>query len=324
MRYRILLPLAALLAGTVAAQTREAAPQYILRGIARDSLGQPLDRTVVTAARVQTVTDATGNFALVLPKPGRVRVTFERDGVRLGQVIALVGRDTVPAVALRALPNTGIAGALRGDVVDSAGRPVADAEVEVVTALMSTRTDIDGRFEVRGLSPARHLVRVRRLGFAPTYLMADLDTVAALQARITVQKFSGQNLGTVVVRRILGPAYINGFLTRLQRRSGWGTLLSQEEIAKRGATRVSSLFYSMRGFHVRPGPYSGDIIMGRGNCPASITLNGMPFPLWGESVDNMINVSDVVGVEAYPSAIAVPPELAWLSQGCGTVGIWTR
>jgi len=57
------------------------------------------------------------------------------------------------------------AGTLSGTVRDSAGMPIAHADIRALTQNVATSTDADGRFVLEGLEPAWHRVLFRRLGY---------------------------------------------------------------------------------------------------------------------------------------------------------------
>ena len=70
----------------------------------------------------------------------------------------------VPAVESRAQS----AGAIRGRVVDSTGRPVSFAQVELRPIDRRVVADQSGDFSIAGLTDGQYELRVRRIGYTPT------------------------------------------------------------------------------------------------------------------------------------------------------------
>src|SRR5262245_2884329 len=76
--------------------------------------------------------------------------------------IGLVGLLAVGATPARAQQT------LSGVVVDTAGKPIQNADVGVVSLRRLTRTDSGGRFSLQKLPLGALEVSVRRLGFEPS------------------------------------------------------------------------------------------------------------------------------------------------------------
>ncbi len=297
-----------------------------LRGTVRDSTGRPIARVEVSYKETRTLSDSVGNFRLAPVPAGRITVRFERDGVLLGEVQANVTSDTTSDVLVETLGSLGEPRSLLGTVVDSAGRPMRDVTIEVMTVLLEARTDSLGRFALRNLPARRHIVRVRRVGFSPTFLAADLTDSSSTRARVVLRQFAGQNLGLVVVRAAKPSGRMRGFLRRAERRSGWGTMLTGEEIMARHPTEVTDLFQSMAGLRVAKDFRGSMLVTGRGNCRLAVFINGFPAPqLSGASINDMVSTLDIAGLEVYTGIAGVPAELTMgPANPCGTIGIWTR
>ncbi len=317
-----LVALSALSALPVAAQQQAAT----VRGTIRDSTGLPLARVEVSYRDVRTLSDTGGRFRLTPVPLGRVTVKFARDGVTLGEMQANVTADTMPDVRVEVIGDRSEPRTLRGSVVDSAGTPVRDANIDVVTAMMEGRTDSLGQFVIRDLPARRHIVRVRRVGYAPTYLTADLTDSASRRVRIVVRQFAGQNLGLVVVRATRASSRLQGFVQRSEKKSGWGRIMTEDEIRQRNPIRTSDLFYAMAGVRVNRSAFGSGVLTGRGGCRMAVFVNGFQVnPRMGASVDDLVAPQDLAGVEVYNGIGGVPPELMGSgSNACGTVGIWTK
>ena len=303
----LLLCLVALSVSPAAILGAQDAP--VLRGTLRDSLGLPMPRVEVSHRQVRTLTDSAGNFRLQPVPTGRITVRFVRDGSLIGEVEANVTSDTMPSV-----------------VVDSSNVPMRDVIVELVTTLAESRTDSLGRFSFRDLPARRHLLRVRRVGYSPTFAAVDLTDNTSKRARIVLRQYAGQNLGLVVVRAVRPMGRMRGFQQRAERRSGWGRILTEKDIAARNPMQATDVFQTIAGLRVNQDRFGRGVLTGRGGCLMAVFINGFPAPqLRGAGIDDMVNVLDLAGVEVYNSQAGVPMELTnGPPNMCGTVGIWTK
>jgi hypothetical protein len=322
MRYApVVLGLLGLLATNAGAQVAPA-----LRGTVRDSTGRPLARVEVSYRSTKTLSDSTGAFLLSPVPTGRIMVRFTRDGISLGTVEANVTNDTTSGVQVEVIGDRNEPRTLLGTVVDDAGRPVKDVTIEVVTALTEGRTDSLGRFSIRNLPARRHIVRVRRVGYSPTYLTADLTDSTSTRARIVLREFAGQNLGLVVVRADRVTGRLRGFLQRSEKKSGWGTMITAADIERRNPMRASDMLMGLASVRVSPSRGGATVITGRGGCLMLLFINGFPAPQRsGSGLDEMVSALDLAGIEVYNGNAGVPAELTLGAPSpCGTIGVWTK
>lgn len=298
----------------------------VLRGTVRDSTGRALPDVEVSYKGTKTTSDSVGNFLLTPVPLGRITLRFERDGLLLGELEANVTNDTTASVVQEVIRGRTEPRALTGSVVDSSGAPVRDATIEVVTALVEQRTDSLGRFAFRNLPARRHIVRVRRVGYAPTYLFTDLTDSTSTRARIVVRQFAGQNLGLVVVKATRLPGRMRGFLQRAERRSGWAKIFTEAEITARHPQETTDMLVGIPGVRVNWDARRSMMVTGRGGCLMAVFINGFPAPqLSGAGINDLVNSLDLAGIEVYNGIAGVPAELTMgPSNPCGTIGIWTK
>ncbi len=315
--------LLALLAAPLRAQD---IPVPALRGVVRDSTGRPLSQVTVSHSNVKTISDVDGSFVLTPVPTGRITVQFTRNGNLLGSLEANVTNDTTSAVTLDVIADRAEPRTLLGNVVDQGGAPLRDVVVEVVTAFVETRTDSAGRFAIRNLPPRRHIVRVRRVGYAPTYLTADLTDSTSTRARIVVRQYAGQNLGLVVVRANGIPGRLQAFMRRAEKKSGWARIFTADDIARRNPMRTSDMFQAVAGVRLNTDSRGHVQLTGRGGCVLSLFVNGFPAPqMRGAGIDELVNVLDLAGIEIYNGQGGLPAEyLMGQSNLCGIIGVWTR
>lgn len=297
-----------------------------LRGTIRDSTGRAMPQVEVSYNKVRTLSDGQGNFRLSPVPLGRIMVKFTRNGQLIGEVAAEVTSDTMPDVSVEVVNDPTEPRTLRGSVVDESGRAIADVPVDVVTAITETRTDSAGQFVVRDLKPQRHIIRVRRVGYQPTYAFADLTESGSTRLRIVLRQFAGQNLGLVVVRADRVPQRLAGFATRAARPSGWGRIITEAEIRTRSPMFTSDLFLGLAGVRVVRNGLGSGTLLGRGNCRMAVFINGMLVPpRTGAGVDELVAPQDLAGVEVYNGIGGVPSDLMMATANpCGTVGLWTK
>lgn len=169
-----------------------ALPPATIAGVVRDSTGTPIaDAEVVVRELTQgTRTNARGEFTLRDIAPGAYQVWFRRLGYRSVDYnwAARPGEKTEVTVVLHAIPRTldpvvvraeedrrlkGTSSIL-GLVIDSAGAPIDEAEVQLVGANRIGVTRPNGGFLFRPLPVGQYLIRVRKLGYAPTNMTLNL------------------------------------------------------------------------------------------------------------------------------------------------------
>jgi hypothetical protein len=169
-----------------------ALPPATMAGVVRDSTGAPIaDAEVVVREMTQgTRTNARGEFTLRDVSPGAYQVWFRRLGYRSIDYNwdARPGERTEVTVVLHAIPRTldpvvvraeedrrlKGSSSILGIVVDSAGTPIEEAEVQLVGANRLGVTRPNGGFLFRPLPVGQYLIRVRKLGYVPTNMTLNL------------------------------------------------------------------------------------------------------------------------------------------------------
>ncbi len=119
------------------------------------------------------------------------------------------------------IPSAMQAQGLRGVVVDSAGRPLAEADVILGDPGSRTRTDSLGEFRFSGTDTGRQRLRVRLIGYRPFETTVTIRDERWTELRVTLNH-TPQVLGEVRVTdtRLCSPNTIAGFECR--RQSGKG------------------------------------------------------------------------------------------------------
>lgn len=213
---------------------------------------------------------------------------------------------------------------LRGIVTDTAGQPIEAAEVllfDATDGVRTVRSELDGRFEFRGLRAVPVAVRARRLGYraqgGPVRLRPDTAPLLIFVLRVVPTEIDG-----IVVRDRANDS--KGRLTEFyehKRQSRFGYFFERADIERRGPAHVSDLLRRLRGVQLSPVGSVGNRVLLRG-CRPMVWLNGLRVP--DAEVDEVAHPDEVEAVEVYVSMMGMPARLIDLAGKCGAVVIWTR
>jgi hypothetical protein len=211
-----------------------------------------------------------------------------------------------------------------GVVRDTAGRPIALAEVNV--GAQSTRTDSVGYFYLSVSERDSVTVDIRRIGFQRlTFTLSASEAVGNnLDIVLNILPFA---LPEVVVEdpgfRSMTP--LAGFDERRAR--GLGSYVTREDIVRRNTYRLSDVLRQQRGVmltRTRDGRVILQFALARGRrCEPLVWLDGQKAP--GLEID-AVAATDVEGIELYQTMATTPHQFvpAGVLSNCGTVVIWTK
>jgi len=239
---------------------------------------------------------------------------------------------------LALLPLAEVAGAQRpgvltGIVRDAAGAPIALAEVAVVTSDRRAITDSSGAFTIGSLRAGAIVVTVRRLGYQPGEIFAEIPAGATTRVEIVLRP-SAATLDTVrVFADFCTPFADRGFDCRRSRRLP-GTFLDARAMDSIGAQRIPELFKGIPGFKVVPIKPSlgGPVLAVRSTvawrCLVEMVDSRPPDPLLNPMP---LTPEELYAVEIYATPREVPRELQrymWKSirgvrTPCPVVMYWT-
>ena len=265
--------------------------------------------------RAELGTDVSGFVETEIPPRG---LRWRDFGIGIADsTIAVAIDSTVGAGTVAVKVRRGQA-RLSGTVRTGDGRPVQGATVLVWGSGVEGVTDAAGRFLLSGLPSGTHNLEVRRIGFQPAHVPVDLGrrkpatvTVALEQAVPVLDPVEVVGERTVADR--------TGFLQRSRR--GFGDFITSDEIEKRHPIVASDLLRTTAGVQVLPGGPMGAAVLMRGNCRPTLWIDGMR--LMGEdSIDALVQPSDIVGIEIYKSPAETPPQFSG-GGSCGTIVVWT-
>jgi hypothetical protein len=242
------------------------------------------------------------------------------------------GKRVSIAVTLQRLPNTldptvvwanetkslSSTSMVSGVVVDSAGAPVAGADLQLIGAERTTKSAEDGTFEFRHVPPGTVTLRARRMGYAPTTLMIELEKDDQRDIAIRIRRLV-QTLATVNVTEESGYGKTDvawrefGLRERWRSNVGLDVTLGPKRLREAGGMPLDWLIAPYEGNPAGRNRGRTSLIAGnstRMGIPAETVLpgaacileNGIQFRHWPLS---LYSADELERVEYYPAA---PPE----------------
>ena len=216
---------------------------------------------------------------------------------------------------------------LTGRVADAVGAAIVKAEVLVTNTSFRAETGTDGRFELVNLPSGSVEVIVRRLGFSPAKIPLELGDGEMRDIRVLLSPVVMVMDSVAVVAE--GPTIekaFGGFEMRKAR--GFGTFITREQIEKKNPRVTTDLFRSVNGVKLLRENGTPTVVSTRlgatSFCPVRYYIDGANYPLYGQSIDTMIQVADIGAIEIYPGGATVPPQFGGRESACGIIAIWTR
>lgn len=207
-----------------------------------------------------------------------------------------------------AAPNTGATVAVRGVVIDSAGKPIPGARVGIASSPDAAVTDADGTFALATRRSGTQALIVRRLGYQPEEVSVNVTRRAAREVTIRLKTL------VPVLEAVLVQARRDFALERVgfagRRRSGLGKYLTTEELERRHALSIADFLTHIPSLR-----------RDAGLSPACITY-WVDGTRWLGSPDDAMSPSEVGAIEAYSSSF-VPSEFQNFDM-CGVVVIWSK
>jgi hypothetical protein len=212
-----------------------------------------------------------------------------------------------------------------GSVRDSAGLPVADAEVKVLGSALRARTDERGDYRLVALLPGRATITARRLGFLAASravrLMEGDNHLADLVLRVAPQVLD--ELSTVSAREV-SESRLAGFNAR--RLQHVGHFVTRERIERANSETLVDVLREIPGLRIGSQGTTGRLVRIRSStCPPLVFMDGFPATA-GEFDLDMIDLATVEGIEVYSGLGSLPPEFSGPRDldRCGVIAIWSR
>ncbi len=253
-----------------------------------------------------------------------------RDQLRLVCTSAMAFVLSVGAIGSDTLRAQSVGGV----IVDSLGRPLADAEVILGATESRTRSDAQGRFSMANLDPGSHLLRVRLIGYRPYETRIRVAYGQRATLRIVLIKYPALlDTVRVVDQGVCPPTSLDGFECR--RAAQIGHFRDAGELRSLRPNSWADMLDGMPGIRRRAsrGPYGLDwrIAPPPGRCIVELWNGQRPMRSDGAEFqpDEYWQPNDVVAIEYYDAPEKVPANfrvLAWPtgSERCALVIYWLR
>ena len=245
------------------------------------------------------------------------------------QQIAVAGLSALLLIA-SAARHAG-AQTIRGKLLDQyTNQPIPGATITLITPTNApvgptVKTGNDGGFSIRAPAPGIYRLRAELSGYLSAMTPA-IELGSGDEIDITWRLLAGEvQMRPVAIvannRRTSGR--LSGFYDRAQRK-GFGYFITSDDIQKRGPFFVSDLLRTVPGLEVLPSPRGfGNIVRTIEGCQPTVYLDGVRFPLLGESIDDIVSPSQLEGIEVYTHPAEVPAQFAD-ARSCGVIALWTK
>ena len=216
----------------------------------------------------------------------------------------------------------------------TSGEPIADAQVLDIATGWSARTTVTGTVALMFLADGGSIVRIRKVGYAPLTLAIAISPKDTTPLTLTMTRVT--ELPAVVTRdtarHFISPA-LNGFDERA-RLHLTGYFVTDSILRKEESRPLGNVLRShFPGVVLRDGSGGAMYLVSSMRCsgggPPEVYLDGVAV---NASSDNhrrlfdlsSVGVSDLAGIEFYPSMDELPIEFPHTTAGCGALMLWTR
>jgi hypothetical protein len=253
------------------------------------------------------------------------RITSGRHSARLLAAALVILAPTTLSIDAQAQSVGSIAGIVR----DSGGRPVTGVEVRVASTGIVSRTDTTGAFRFADVPTGKRELNLRRLGFEPASVNADVTKDRTIAVTIVLEVMAVELPGVVVAEMVRQRNFLRDFYDRSEK--GFGHFITREQIEKRNPANLSDMMRQIPGARLIPNRNGGTAtlrfsraIMAPGrDCPPQYWVDGVKT--WALNIDDIIP-QDVEGIEVYSGPSALPAQFNTRDGTtiCGVVLIWTR
>lgn len=212
-------------------------------------------------------------------------------------------------------------GSVTGVVSDTAGSPLAGAEISAVGAPFRARASNDGTFALGGIPFGPLTLEARRLGFRPETLAVAVSSASATTVRFRLRAVVEQ-LQTVEVKaaRQRYTGRLAGYHERLAASTG-GYFITRARIDQQNPRQLTDLLRNVPGIEVT----RSRVRMRSRSCAPLIWLDGFQMPA-GEVDLNTFPPRSIEGIEIYTSATGAPSRYQGTrdESRCGTILLWSR
>ena len=235
---------------------------------------------------------------------------------------------------------------IEGIVVDSAGSPVAYANIIATGSQRRIAAGADGRFRLALDSSARHDIEIRRIGYHPQTVQLGQWQDSAIRVVLAAATRTLSTI-TIAVERSQSLA-MRGFYERMgdvARGINFGYFITPEDIERRQGSRPTDLMSGLPSIRVRrvktgdprvrrPRDRQGWEVQGQGSCRMEVYVDGIRLATptkWKQDLDenhlfldDIVALNTIAGIEVYPRSVQAPPKYQSMNGLCGVILIWTK
>lgn len=263
---------------------------------------------------------------------------------------AIIAAPRVSHAAPAAISDSSAVALLDGVVTDSLNQAVAGVEIISSDGRFRATTNSVGAFKLMGIPSGNATFTVRKIGYG-----AGQFTIAIGAGETRHQTIILTRINNVLTPVVVEETQLHQGLREVgfyERAGGFsrGTFLTPEILASRGTSRSSDYLLGVNGVRISSGARGGTPLgtggymaisqRGRvaasGPCVMNVYIDGnrvnvgsdgagaTPEGGNGATLDDLISASDVGAIEIYPSGVTAPQKYTGVSQGCGSVLVWSK
>jgi hypothetical protein len=200
--------------------------------------------------------------------------------------------------------------------------PIVKGVVMVVGTRLAATTDSLGQFTITGLSPGAVVLQVSAVGYVTGSWGIALQPGEVLRREFELDLLPYELPGVVVKGGTpLAERRFADFERR--RHSGMGYFITQEQIERRGASRLIDLLANVRGVVqvCLANDCQAKMIRSPPGCFPQYFLDGIESrPYFARNTPP----EDIRGIEIYRGESETPGEFIGSNAGCGVIAIWTK
>ena len=246
---------------------------------------------------------------------------------------AVTAAETVASPPAEAEP---VSSSVSGVVEDSVGNPLVGVEIYLPSGGQRTRSGAGGTFRLAGLPTGPVMIATRRIGYQATTETVHLRAGESHNMEITMAPMQVRPIVLSTQTVYASPAPMRsvfqaGFFLRKTSYPG-GTFFDREYVLRMNPMYISDVFRTTTGMQAvrdRRGHTQWITrVNSTTNCPVRFFIDGNSVPVAGGTIDDLVQPSEVEGIEIYRGVSTVPAEFSGKSlqddSRCGVVAIWTR
>jgi hypothetical protein len=232
-----------------------------------------------------------------------------------GLWLGLLGCLVAAPHATRAQGTAGI----NGRLLDRASRqPLEGAAINVLGTPVNLRSSPTGEFTRAGLKAGTYVMQVRALGYSPGSWVIELAERETLVVVIEMDAMAIDLPGVTIEAPSLQRG-MAGFA--LRRAAGRGVYVTEEDIKRANAARLSDLLRNVSGIRLFCRFNGCRVRMARNDCQPDFFVDGLSA---NNSTTLEMPVVGITGIEIYRTITETPVDFLRGTNTCGTIAIWTK